>query len=306
MQPNGSFCNLLLLMRNLIHQIENMWHGGCFRKSMIANYHRIQANDSVIPRWKRALDITLIVLTLPLHLILGLSIALLIRLVSRGPIFFRQERIGHLGKPFMILKFRTMHVGAETAVHHKHLTSLLSTNAPMVKMDARGDKRIIPFGVWIRAAGLDELPQLINVLRGEMSLVGPRPCLRYELEKYREWRQERFNTLPGLTGLWQVSGKNNTTFLEMIQYDIEYSRTKTLTLDLEIIVRTIPALIVQMLEMRRHRREAAALSTQPEQPATTVSQPTFISCRSIHSQPSFSVRPTKRLLRNSRQMTRPN
>jgi len=292
-------------MRNLIHQLKNMWHGGCSGQSMIANYHRIQANDSVIPQWKRILDITLIVLALPLLLLVGGGIALIIRLVSRGPILFRQERIGHLGRPFMILKFRTMHVGCPTSVHHHHLANLYKTNAPMVKMDARGDKRIIPFGVWIRAAGLDELPQLINVFRGEMSLVGPRPCLPIEFDKYREWRQERFNTLPGLTGLWQVSGKNNTTFLEMIQYDIEYSRTKTLSLDLEIIVRTIPALIVQVSEMRRHRREAAALSAQPEQPAPAA-QPTFISCRTNRSQPSFSVRPTKRLIRNSRPMTRPN
>ena len=102
--------------------------------------------------------------------------------------------------------------------------------------------------------GLDELPQLINVLRGEMSLVGPRPCLPYEYEKYLPWQKERFATVPGLTGLWQVSGKNKTTFVEMIQLDIKYAKNKTLWWDLKIILMTIPALIIQMLETRRSKK----------------------------------------------------
>jgi lipopolysaccharide/colanic/teichoic acid biosynthesis glycosyltransferase len=277
-----------------------------YTPTMVANYHAIQANDSVIPRWKRILDITLILVALPLLLVLGAGLALLIRLVSRGPVFFRQERVGHLGRRFLLLKFRTMHVGAETAVHQTHLTTLLSSDAPMLKMDVRGDARIIPLGIWIRAAGLDELPQLINVLRGEMSLVGPRPCLPFELDKYRDWREERFNTLPGLTGLWQVSGKNNTTFQEMVQLDIEYSRTKTLTLDLEIIVRTIPALIVQVLEMRRHRRQSV-LPVAPLAPPAPM--PDYLSCRSYHRQTVHSPhagRNGKRTTRNIRTIIRPN
>jgi len=121
-------------------------------------------------------------------------------------------------------------------------------------MDSNGDPRIIPFGLLLRSSGLDELPQLINVLRGEMSLVGPRPCLSYEYEKYLPWQKERFTTVPGLTGLWQVSGKNRTTFVEMIQLDITYARSKTLWLDLKIILQTIPALIIQMLEARRTKK----------------------------------------------------
>ncbi len=105
----------------------------------------------------------------------------------------------------------------------------------MVKLDAHGDSRIIPFGLLLRSSGLDELPQFINVLRGEMSVVGPRPCLGYECDHYLPWQRERFNTLPGLTGLWQVSGKNRTTFVEMMQMDIQYARNKTLWLDLTII-----------------------------------------------------------------------
>jgi lipopolysaccharide/colanic/teichoic acid biosynthesis glycosyltransferase len=252
---------------------------------MIANYHKIQANDTMIPTWKRVLDIALILLLLPLILVVGGGVALIIRLVSRGPVFFRQERVGHLGKSFMILKFRTMRVGADTSRHQGHVISLLSSDTPMMKLDARGDSRIIPFGTWIRAAGLDELPQLINVLRGEMSLVGPRPCLPFESAQYQAWQKERFNTLPGLTGLWQVSGKNNTTFLEMIQYDIEYSRTKSLGLDLEIILRTFPALFIQMVQMHIRRPQPVARPV-----ATPVRQPEFACGRPSRRHSTFPAR----------------
>lgn len=196
------------------------------------------------------LDVTLVLVTLPLVLPVMACIALLIWIVSEGPVLFRQERIGYLGKRFTCFKFRTMAVGTDTSIHQGHLNNLINSDVPMVKMDLKGDPRIITFGVPLRASGLDELPQLINVLRGEMSLVGPRPCVRYEYEKYLPWQKERFNTLPGLTGLWQVSGKNRTTFDEMIQLDIDYSRSKTLRLDLLIMAKTIPALIVQMWDTK--------------------------------------------------------
>ena len=132
----------------------------------------------------------------------------------------------------------------------------------MTKLDANGDSRIIRYGKILRSSGLDELPQLINVLRGEMSLVGPRPCVPYEAEKYLDWQQERFNAAPGLTGLWQVSGKNRTTFTRMMELDIEYTHRKTLWLDLKIIFMTIPALLVQMWDMKQvkkaHNSAAAA------------------------------------------------
>lgn len=208
-----------------------------------------------VPRWKRVLDVTLVLITLPLVLPLMICIALLIWIVSEGPVLFRQERIGYLGRRFTCFKFRTMAVGTDTSIHQGHLNNLINSDVPMVKMDLKGDPRIIPLGVPLRASGLDELPQLINVLRGEMSLVGPRPCVRYEYDKYLPWQKERFNTLPGLTGLWQVSGKNRTTFDEMIQLDIDYARSKTLRLDLLIIARTIPALIVQMWDTRVKRKQ---------------------------------------------------
>ena len=202
------------------------------------------------PQWKRTLDITLIIVALPLLLPLIILIGLLIRIVSKGPILFKQERIGYLGERFLCYKFRTMFVNSDTTVHQGHLNQLMNSDAPMLKMDLHGDPRIIPFGKLLRASGLDELPQFINVLRGEMSLVGPRPCVPYEYEKYLTWQRERFNTVPGLTGLWQVSGKNRTTFTEMIQLDIKYVRSKTLWLDLKIILKTIPALIIQIWETR--------------------------------------------------------
>jgi lipopolysaccharide/colanic/teichoic acid biosynthesis glycosyltransferase len=209
------------------------------------------------PRWKRILDVVLVIMALPLLLPLMIVIGLIIRSVSVGPILFKQERIGHRGKRFLCFKFRTMFVDSDTTCHQGHLNHLMNSNAPMMKMDSHGDPRIIPFGRLLRASGLDELPQLINVLRGEMSLVGPRPCVSYEFEKYLPWQRERFNTLPGLTGLWQVSGKNRTTFTEMIQLDIKYAQSKTLWLDLKIIFKTVPALLIQMWDVRMKRKAAA-------------------------------------------------
>jgi len=207
-----------------------------------------------IPYWKRVLDIGLILLILPLLIPLAVLIGITIRMVSAGPVLFQQERVGFLGRKFMCLKFRTMFVGSDTGIHQGHLDHLLNSDIPMVKMDAKGDLRIIPFGLLLRSSGLDELPQLINVLKGEMSLVGPRPCLQYESDKYLPWQKKRFHAVPGLTGLWQVSGKNRTTFVEMIQMDIEYARTKSLWLDIKIILKTIPALMIQVWDTRKKKR----------------------------------------------------
>jgi lipopolysaccharide/colanic/teichoic acid biosynthesis glycosyltransferase len=131
----------------------------------------------------------------------------------------------------------------------------------MKKLDASNDPRLIPFGAALRASGLDELPQLINVLRGEMSIVGPRPCIPYEYENYEPWQRKRFDAVPGLTGLWQVSGKNSTTFNQMIHLDIEYSERSSLALDLKIILKTLPAILEQCSEMRSRRQQRLATTT---------------------------------------------
>jgi lipopolysaccharide/colanic/teichoic acid biosynthesis glycosyltransferase len=203
-----------------------------------------------IPRWKRVLDFTCAVLTLPVWLPIFLLIALWVKIVSPGPVFFRQERIGFKGNRFMILKFRTMKVNVETGIHERHLEQLINANVPMTKLDSAGDPRIIAGGRILRATGLDELPQLFNVFRGEMSLVGPRPCTPHEFKNYKVWQQERANALPGLTGFWQVNGKNQTTFTEMVDMDIFYVRNLTLALDLQIMFRTAPAIIVQVIQTR--------------------------------------------------------
>jgi lipopolysaccharide/colanic/teichoic acid biosynthesis glycosyltransferase len=206
------------------------------------------------PRWKRNLDVLLMLVAFPVLLPLMMLIGLLIRMVSAGPVLFKQERVGFLGRRFLCYKFRTMHVNSDTGIHQGHLNHLMNSDAPMIKMDSHGDPRIIPLGRLLRSSGLDELPQLINVLFGEMSLVGPRPCVPYEYEKYLPWQRERFNTVPGLTGLWQVSGKNKTTFTKMIQLDIRYARSKTLWLDLKIILKTIPTLLAQVWETRMNNK----------------------------------------------------
>jgi lipopolysaccharide/colanic/teichoic acid biosynthesis glycosyltransferase len=206
------------------------------------------------PAWKTILDLTCILLTVPLWLPVVLILALWIKLVSPGPVFFRQERVGHGGKRFMILKFRTMKVNVETQTHERHLEQLINADVPMTKLDAAGDPRIIAGGRLLRATGLDELPQLFNVLRGEMSLVGPRPCTPHEFKRYQVWQRERVNARPGLTGYWQVNGKNRTTFAEMINLDIFYTKNMSLWLDLTIISKTPPALISQVLDGRSAAR----------------------------------------------------
>jgi lipopolysaccharide/colanic/teichoic acid biosynthesis glycosyltransferase len=215
---------------------------------------------SELPRWKRALDILCIVLSMPLWLPVVLLLTVWIKLASPGPIFFRQERVGFQGKRFMILKFRTMKVNVETQSHERHLEQLIHANRPMTKLDAAGDPRIIAGGRILRAMGLDELPQLFNVVRGEMSLVGPRPCTPHEFARYQAWQQERVNAQPGLTGYWQVNGKNKTTFTEMINMDIFYTKNMSLWLDLTILVKTFPAVLAQVIETRFAARISVAAS----------------------------------------------
>jgi len=206
-----------------------------------------------VPRWKRVLDVTCILLSSPCWLPLILLIMGAVRLSSPGPLFYRQERIGYRGRRFMMFKFRTMHVNAETKTHEEYYAYLMRADCPMAKLDAEGDSRLIACGRFLRANGLDELPQIFNVFRGEMSLVGPRPCLPNEFQRYKRWQRERVNALPGLTGYWQVNGKDETTFSEMIAMDLFYSRNMSVWLDLAIMFKTVPVLIGQALESRKRR-----------------------------------------------------
>jgi lipopolysaccharide/colanic/teichoic acid biosynthesis glycosyltransferase len=212
------------------------------------------ADFAGVPLWKRVLDICCVMFAGATLLPMLLLIAIAIKLGSKGPVLFKQERIGLCGKRFIIFKFRTMIPSADTSVHESHVAALIENNKPMAKLDANGDPRVTAFGRLLRVAGLDELPQFINVLRGEMSIVGPRPCLPSEFNKYLPWQRERFLTRPGLTGLWQVSGKNRTTFNEMIDLDVQYVRERSLWLDLKIILKTIPAVMAEVRDIQSPRR----------------------------------------------------
>lgn len=217
------------------------------------------------PRWKRVLDLVCIGLLLPLLLPVVLIIVLGITIVSPGPILFCQERVGCLGRRFKCWKFRSMKVGVETKLHENHATQLMHSENPWAKLDKSGDPRLVPLGALLRATGLDELPQLINVINGQMSLVGPRPCTPYEFEEYLPWQKERFEGLPGLTGLWQVSGKNKTTFTEMINLDIHYVRNMSPRQDLVIISKTVPVLVAQMVEVLRKSQVQVGKSAAQKQ-----------------------------------------
>ena len=210
-----------------------------------------QAAAPHIPSWKRILDLTCVIATFPCWLLVMLVIALWIKAVSSGPLFFRQERVGYRGRRFMIMKFRSMKVGAETLTHEQYVAQLMEADSPMIKLDLSGDPRLIRGARLLRALGLDELPQLFNVLLGDMSLVGPRPCTSQEFARYQAWQRERVNALPGLTGYWQVNGKNRTTFSEMIAMDLFYTANMSIWLDLTIMLKTAPALARQILDSRK-------------------------------------------------------
>lgn len=224
-------------------------------------------SPSQLPSWKRALDVTCILLALPVLVPVGILIAAFIKIVSPGPAFFRQQRVGTNGKGFMCLKFRTMKVNADTTIHRNHLKQLISSNRPTAKLDGR-DKRLIFGGLILRAMGVDELPQLINILRGEMSLVGPRPCTPYEFELFSPRHQRRCEAPPGLTGLWQVSGKNKTTFEEQMNLDLYYVEHKSLWLDVKIIALTIPAILTLVWEMKMRPMKPATEMVSTASPNT--------------------------------------
>jgi lipopolysaccharide/colanic/teichoic acid biosynthesis glycosyltransferase len=215
-----------------------------------------------VPGWKRYMDLAVLLVTLPITLPVWLLCSLIILIVSPGPLFFIQERVGYGGRRFNCYKFRTMRTGADTAAHQNYFRQLQQADAPMQKLDA-ADPRIIPFGRIIRALGLDELPQLINVVRGEMSWVGPRPCTPFEMQRYESQQMERFTALPGLTGLWQVRGKNRTTFARMIELDIEYARSQSPIQDLKILALTPITLAMQLVEAVASRRQATVSLDSP-------------------------------------------
>lgn len=195
---------------------------------------------------KRTIDIVvslvLIIMLAPVFLILSF----LVWSTSDGPVFFRQERLGLCKRPFVMLKLRTMYENSDDQIHREYVTSMLSgggeptvTDNGICKLDA--DPRVTPIGAWLRRTSLDELPQLVNVLRGEMSLVGPRPMLDWEAKLLDEPYQRRFAVKPGITGLWQVSGRSWLSMRRALELDVEYVTRRSVARDLIILVRTVPA-----------------------------------------------------------------
>jgi lipopolysaccharide/colanic/teichoic acid biosynthesis glycosyltransferase len=195
---------------------------------------------------KRALDIFIATALLITVAPIWIVICLCIRSTSRGPVLFRQNRVGLRGKEFVLLKFRTMHLAPDDAQREyarRWIRAGESARYADGYFKLSNDARITPVGAFLRKYSLDELPQLINVVRGDMSLVGPRPGMPYEVDEYEPWQRERLETLPGMSGLWQVSGRNRLSFDEMVALDIQYVRAASFIVDLKILWRTISVVL---------------------------------------------------------------
>lgn len=188
---------------------------------------------------KRAIDLGVSLIAMPLLIPLGLLVGLIIKLDSPGPVFYTQTRIGKNGKPFKFYKFRSMFRDADKMLDQ--LDHLNEAKGPIFKI--RRDPRITRVGGFLRKTSLDELPQLINVIKGEMSLVGPRPPLPREVERYNDYQMGRLAVTPGLTCLWQIQGRSEVSFDEWVELDLEYIRRQSLWLDIKILLKTIPAVL---------------------------------------------------------------
>jgi lipopolysaccharide/colanic/teichoic acid biosynthesis glycosyltransferase len=202
---------------------------------------------------KRMMDVIGSLLALVFFSPIFLFAAVAIKATSKGPVFFRQRRIGQHGNPFVFLKFRSMHVNNDASVHREYVQRLIAGKADKHPSNGNGqgvykltkDSRITRVGAFLRKTSLDELPQFVNVLKGEMSLVGPRPPVPYEVEAYDIWHRRRLlEARPGITGLWQVSGRSRVTFDDMVRLDLHYARTWSPWTDIKILLRTPAAVML--------------------------------------------------------------
>jgi lipopolysaccharide/colanic/teichoic acid biosynthesis glycosyltransferase len=208
---------------------------------------------SVYPVAKRLMDVTVATIAFVALLPLMALIALVIKLDSPGPAIFQQKRVGRWGRDFVIYKFRTMRADADDKVHREFATNYINGHTSALGTPSaggqavykpNGDNRITRVGKWLRQTSMDELPNLINVLTGEMSLVGPRPVVRYEVEQYSKEHLQRLAVLPGMTGLPQVCGRGKLTFKQAVRLDLDYIERRSLGLDLSILLRTIPVILM--------------------------------------------------------------
>lgn len=204
---------------------------------------------------KRTMDVIGSALALVVLVPVFLMVALAIKLSSKGPVFYSQQRIGQYGKPFTFIKFRSMHIGNDPRIHQEYVAQLIAGHAQRHPANGNGDgagvykltndPRVTPMGTFLRRTSLDELPQLVNVLRGEMSLVGPRPAIPYEVAKYQTWHRRRIlDVKPGITGLWQVNGRSRIGFDEMVRLDLRYAKAWSPWFDLKILLRTPRAVFI--------------------------------------------------------------
>jgi len=215
----------------------------------------IPADTSRYDAWhhlvKRLIDVVLAAGMLVVVAPVMTVIALLIKLSGPGPVLFVQERLGRDGRPFSFYKFRSMKHDSDDAIHRQFAAMFINGDEDGCADHNSGDKvfklkrdpRVTAIGAFLRRASLDELPQLFNILKGEMSLVGPRPPIAYEIENYQPWHMERLKAVPGLTGLWQVSGRSSVAFEDMVRLDIRYINTWSLWRDLVILVKTVPVVL---------------------------------------------------------------
>ena len=202
-------------------------------------------------RVKRVTDFVLSLLVLVATAPVFLVLAILIKRASPGPVFYVQERLGKYGRPFRFYKFRTMSYNSDDVIHRQFAAMFINgdnascheRNGDLELYKLKEDPRVTNIGHWLRHTSLDELPQLINILKGEMSLVGPRPPISYEIEHYQPWHMERLKVTPGLTGLWQVSGRSSVPFEEMVRLDVHYINNWSLWLDMNILLKTLPVVI---------------------------------------------------------------
>ncbi len=206
--------------------------------------------DSSYQRSKRVVDIVFTLLILVPLCIVTAIVALMIRLDSKGPIFFRQKRVGQNGVEFEMLKFRSMHHNSNDALHREATKHFMKGGALSHKEDSgkryklTNDSRVTKIGRFMRKTSIDELPQFFNVLRGEMTLVGPRPALQYEVDLYGPQDRLRLLGKPGLTGPWQVYGRSRVSFQKMVQMDVDYLRQQSLRQDLKLIIMTVPVMLL--------------------------------------------------------------
>ncbi len=209
-------------------------------------------HDAIGSSVKRAVDIVGAIVGILLLSPLMLITAIAVKVTSPGPVIFKQFRLGKRGVPFVFYKFRSMSTNSDDQIHRKYVENLIKGNLEEVNQGneanphfkLKADPRVTPVGRIIRMTSMDELPQLFNVLKGDMSLVGPRPPLTYEAEKYQSWHLRRVLEIrPGITGLWQVEGRNKTSFDDMVRLDLRYIRNWTLWLDLKILAKTVRAVL---------------------------------------------------------------